>query len=1003
VSGMFDNGDEGRQGPPGPRDPRGGDVVPLGPRPAPRSRALLITAGVLVVGFLALTAIASFWTEKLWFSSIGYSGVFTRLLWTRLGLFAIFGLLMGVVVGLNVWIAWRVRPIFRPASAEQTSLDRYRDAVTPIGRWLLIGVSALMALFAGTSAASHWRTFMLWRHGVPFGQRDPYFHKDIGFYVFDLGWWHYLVGFVLAAAVLSLLASIVVHYLFGGIRLQGTHDRVSGAAAAQLSILLGVFVLAKAADYWLDRYDLLTGSGKLISGMGYTDDHAVLPAKNILFGIAIICALLFFLNVWRRTWLLPSVGLALYVLSAILLGLIWPGIVQQFQVNPTEADKEAPYIATNIDATRAAYDLEDVHESQRSGSVAAADRKLSDLEAKTASVPLVDPKLVQDTFEQQQSILGYYSVESVLDVDRYEINGVDRALVLGAREIDQAGLSEAAKNWSNLHTVYTHGYGMIAAYGNQRPADDKTTRSEGVIWAEKDLPPHGALTDQAGDGYQGRVYFGENSPDYSIVGKAAGGSDVEFDLPRGTSADAGGDTTTYDGKDGVSVGGFWHKLLYAVKFGDPNIILSQRVNPNSKVIYDRDPRQRVEKVAPWLTIDSDPYPAVVDGKILWILDGYTTTDRYPQSERDSFDEMTSDSLDNTSAFRTVPTDEINYMRNAVKATVDAYDGTVTLYAWDETDPMLQAWMAAFPGTVQPKSAISVDLKRHLRYPEDLFKVQRFQFARYHVTHPATWYDNSERWQLPQDPQAAGKLQPPFRLYAQMPGSTGDVFSLTSVYEPYNRPNLVGFLAVDSEATSPDYGKLSVIELTNNSAVKGPSQIANEFRNSQSVVSATLAFTQSGGNPIYGNLLTLPIGDGFMYIQPLYSVRNAPGSYPILKYVLVYYDGRVGIAPTLDASIADALGAPSAPPTEPGGGTTNPPPTGSANQQIRTLLSQAAQKFAEADRYQKEGDTVKWAQALQDAQDLVERAAKLAQQSPGPSGSPSPSPSGEPTAPSAGAS
>jgi len=971
MSGMFGNGDSD-----GPQGPRGGVRSIRADRPAPRSRALLITAGLLVVGFLTLTAVASFWTEKLWFSSIGYESVFSKLLWTRLGLFAAFSLVMALAVGLNVYLAWRSRPIFRPASAEQTSLDRYRDAVSPISRWLLFGVSALIGVFAGTSAASQWRSFLLWRHGVPFGTTDQYFQRDIGFYVFDLPWWHYLVDFVMAAMILSLLAAAVVHYLFGGIRLQGTHDKVSGPAAAQLSILLGVFVLAKAADYWLDRFDIMTSSGSLIDGMGYTDEHAVLPAKNILLGITVICALLFFLNVWRRTWLLPSVGLALYVLSAILLGLIWPGIVQQFQVSPTEADKEAPYIATNIDSTRAAYQLDGIEVSDDSG---AGDPGLglSDLENATSSVPLVDPKLVQDTFEQKQQILGYYAVEDVLDVDRYDIDGNDRALVLGAREIDQSGLSDAAKNWSNLHTVYTHGYGMIAAYGNQRPASNKTTDTEGAIWAEQDLPPRGAITDQQPDGYEGRIYFGEKSPDYSIVGKADGGPDVEFDVPRGSSEDAGGDTTTYDGKDGVGVGGFGRQLLYAVKFGDPNIVLSQRVNGNSKIIYDRDPRERVEKVAPWLTIDGDPFPAVVDGRIQWILDGYTTTDRYPQSERGSFDEMTTDSLDSTSQFRTVPTDEINYMRNAVKATVDAYDGTVTLYAWDESDPMLKAWMAAFPGVVQPKSAISEDLLRHLRYPEDLFKVQRFQFARYHVTDPGDWYEFNDRWQVPEDPQAAGKLQPPFRLFAKMPGSSADRFSLTSVYVPYNRQNLVAFLAADSEANSPDYGKLKVLKLSTDSAIPGPSTVANDFRTDQGVVNATLAFTQSGGRPVYGNLLTMPIGDSFMYIQPLYALREGQGSFPILKYVLVEFNGKVGIATTLDGSIADALGATTPPVTEPSnGGTTQP--TGTLNAQVRKLLKEAAAKFAEADRLQKLGDTVGWATALDEARAKIEQAIALAE-------------------------
>ena len=989
MSGIFDNGGEGGQ-------PPRSNVRPLADRPAPRSRALLITAGVLVLGFLLLTAVASFWTERLWFKSIGYGDVFTRLLWTRVGLFFTFGVVMALVVGLNIYLAWRVRPIFRPASPEQTSLDRYRDAVTPIGRWLVIGVAGLMGIFAGTSGASQWRSFMLWRHGVPFGKTDPYFDKDIGFYVFDLAWWHYLVDFVMAAVVLALIASAVVHYLFGGIRLQGTHDRLSGAAAAQLSTLLGVFVLAKAGDYWLDRYDLLDGSGKLITGMGYTDDHAVLPAKNILLGIAVICALLFFLNIWRRTWLLPSVGLALYVLSAILLGLIWPGIVQQFQVSPTEADKEAKYITSNIEATREAYGLQGIEETPYSGTSTATKDDLPELEAATASVPLVDPKIVAATFEQTQQIRGYYAVEDVLDVDRYDIDGTDRALVVGAREIAQSGLADTSKNWSNLHTVYTHGYGMIAAYGNQRPASNASVASENAQWAENSLPPAGKLSDANG-GYEGRIYFGETSPDYSIVGKGDGGTDVEFDLPNGGSEEASGVVTTYDGEDGVAIGGLWHQLLYAVKFGDPNIVLSQRVNDNSKIIYDREPAARVEKVAPWLTIDGDPYPSVVDGKIVWILDGYTTTDRYPQSEKASFEDMTTDSLDDGSQFRTVPTDEINYMRNAVKATVDAYDGTVTLYAWDDTDPILKAWTAAFPGVVQPKSAISPDLMKHLRYPEDLFKVQRYQFARYHVTDAGDWYESNDRWQVPEDPNAVGRLQPPYRLFTEMPGTTGSTFSLTSAFVPNKRANLVSFLAANSDATSPDYGELRVLRVGNENTL-GPGQVANKFTTNEKVSEALFPFKSQGSTPVYGNLLTFPVAGGLMYVEPLYALRTGEASYPVLKFVLVYFEGRVGIADTLEHAIADVLGAPV---TEPSGPTTTPG-TGKLSAQVRAKLAEAEAQFRLADRLQRQGDTVGWATALAKAESLVKEALDLVPEPTKPPTEPSSSPSTEPsTEPSTG--
>ena len=323
-----------------------------------RSRTVVITASVLVVLFITLSAFSSFWTERLWFKSVGYSGVFTTLLWTRIGLFLVFGGVMAAVVGLNLAIAYRARPLL--INGGDPNLSRYRDAVTPVTGWLLGGISALMGFFAGASASGQWREFSLWRHSSPFGITDPYFERDASFYVFELPWWHYITDFVMASTVIALMAAALVHYLYGGIRLSVPRDRLSSAAQAHLSVLLGIFVLAKAADYWLDRFDLVTASGSLIDGMDYTDERAVLPAKEILTGIALICAVLFFLNVWRRTWLLPTMGIALLALSAVLLGLIVPGVVQQFSVNPDIPAKQGPYIKENIEATRAAYNLDDI-------------------------------------------------------------------------------------------------------------------------------------------------------------------------------------------------------------------------------------------------------------------------------------------------------------------------------------------------------------------------------------------------------------------------------------------------------------------------------------------------------------------------------------------------------------------------------------------------------------------------------------------------------------------
>jgi uncharacterized membrane protein (UPF0182 family) len=757
-----------------------------------------------------------------------------------------------------------------------------------------------------------------------------------------------------------------------------------------------LFVLFKAVDYWLDRYDLSNSSGHLFTGIGYTDQHAVLPSKNILTFIALICALLFFANIFRRTWLLPTIGLGLLVLSAILLGAIWPGIVQHFQVSPSEPDKEAPYLAKNIAATRSAYDIANskVSNFNPAGTLTAAQVKQD--QSSIEGVRLLDPGLVSPTFEQLQQVRGYYSFSHVLDVDRYRVDGHLRDMVLSDRELDQSGLPPTQRNWANLHTVYTHGYGVVAAYGNQRDAQNQpVTNNDGEpVWAERDIPPIGDLTNMTKNGYQPRIYYGENSSDYSIVGKRPGGPNLELDTPQGTGSTS--QTSTYAGSTGVPVGSLFNKLLYALKFSEPNIVLSSRVNPDSRILYDRDPRFRLQQVAPWLTVDSDPYPAVVNGRVKWILDGYTTTDRYPESEKQSLSSMTSDSLNPRTNYATLPNDQINYMRNSVKAVVDAYSGTVTLYAWDK-DPILRAWSAAFPGVVHPRSQIPPALLAHMRYPEDMFKVQRYMLAPYHVTNPHAFYAGSDRWRVPEDPENKGKTQPPYRLSVRTPGDgPNPVFSLTGVYVPYLRQNLASFISVDSDPSKADYGTIHILRLPSNTQTPGPSQVANTFGGDAAIQGKLVAFTKANSKALFGNLLTLPVGNGLLYVQPLYTERvTGQGLYPVLRYVLVSFGKEVGVGTTLDNALADMLGV-AAPSngagngTVQGGGNTTGAPL---PENVRLLLRQAEQKFVQAQAALKRGDLNAYASAQSEARSLVDQALKAADKA---NATAKPSPSAQPS-------
>ncbi|WP_134764495.1 UPF0182 family protein [Nocardioides sp. 1609] len=979
------------------------DLFDDDPRAAParsragRSRALLITAVVLVVALFGLTGFASIYTDRIWYNNAGYGQVFSTMLWTRVLLFLAFGVVLGGAVALNVFLAYRFRPLFRPTSREQSNLDRYRDVVTPIRTWLVVGIAVVVGAFAGASGMSHWRTFLLWRNGSSVGTDDPYFKKDVGFYLFDLPWWHFVVDFTMATMVLAIIAALVTHYLYGGIRLQATQDKLSGAAQAQLSVLLGLFVLAKGVDYYLDRFDLVTQKNSLFTGMNYTGENAVLPAKNILMAVAVICAILFFLNVWRRTWQLPSIGLALLALSAVLIGMIFPAAVQQFQVKPSEADKEEPYIQKNIEATRMAYDLE--------GTVTEPYTPATSLEDPSAfqdllsSVPLVDPALVSSAFENIQQERAYYSVPDVLDVDRYEIEGNDRAVVLGVRELDQSKLSEDARNWSNLHTVYTHGNGIIAAYANQRDAqntvqddtsgDQESASSGRLEWAQGINAGEDDLSSALG-AFESRVYYGELSPDYSVVGQPEE-SDTEVELNLPTPGSELGELTTYDGQGDASVGSAFNQLMFAIKFGEPNFLLSGRVHDNSQVLYVRQPAERVEKVAPWLTVDGDPYPAIVEGRIQWIVDGYTTTDRFPNSQRASFETMTADAQQLDNGLQTVPTDEVNYMRNAVKATVDAYDGTVKLYAWDEEDPMLKAWRGAFPDTVLDRDQMSDELLEHVRYPVDLFKVQRYQYARYHVENASDWYQNNDRWSVPNDPQTTNTFQAPYRLF--VPGqeddaTTASAYSLSTVYVPYGRNNLASFVSVDSDATQDSYGTIRVREIVGadeategDEQARGPGQVANDFQSDNQVRDALLPFTQGESQVDYGNLLTLPVGRGLLYVQPVYVSRQAAGaSYPELRRVLVKYGSDVGIGATFQEALADAFGGTTTIPPE-----TDPDPTppsggtGTLQEQLDQKLEEAQAAFTAAEAALADQDLATYQARIGDAEAALAAVIRLRDQ------------------------
>jgi uncharacterized membrane protein (UPF0182 family) len=916
-----------------------------------RRGPLPIVIGILVVASIALVSLSGFYADWLWFKSVDFTEVWSTILLTKAAVFVVAGLATSIIITSNIYIAFRKRPLYVPLTVEADNLERYRSQIEPIRRLVFAGLSLVLFYFGGSSASQLWDTWLLFKNSTPFGVTDPQFGMDISFFAFKLPMYQALVAWGISTLVFAIIGSAIVHYLYGGIRPQVAQERTTVAARVQLSVLLGLVVLLKAGAYWLDRYALALKDNKLITGLTYTDVNALLPAKAILTGIALICSLLFFANIVRKSWLLPAAGTALLVVSSVLIAGIYPAAIQQFQVKPSESSKEAPFIQRNIDATRDAFGLSGVEVKDFQATLNAAAGQLSKDAATISNIRLMDPNVLSPTFRQLQQIKPYYTFGASLDVDRYKVNGVSHDTIVAVRELNIDG--NPSRNWINDHLVYTHGFGFVAAYGNVRDADGKPSFIVG------DLPPTKGLGE-----FEPRIYFGENVPDYSIIGGTTTGEPVEFDYPDDTSAN-GQKNVPYSGKGGVPVGSFFNKLVFALKYQEQRILLSNLINKDSKILFERNPRDRVAKVAPWLTLDGDPYPALVDGRVLWIIDGYTTSAGYPYSRKTTLSNATTDALTaNSSSITAQGNESVNYIRNSVKATVDAYDGTVSLYEWDENDPVLKTWSKAFPKSIKPKSEISDQLMEHIRYPEDMFRIQRDILSAYHVQTAAAFYGGQDFWRVPRDPSTFGANagnQPPYYMTMQLPGSEKAAFSLTTPFVPRGgRENLAAFAVVNSQA-GPDYGKITVLQLPRSTNVAGPSQVASNFEAKPEVANSLSLLRQGGSDVVLGNLLTLPVGGGLLYVQPVYvrATSNA-AAYPLLQKVLVSFGDQIGYSDTLKGAL-DQVFAGNSGTSETGASTGAGKPTTGTND-LANALASAKQALADGQAALAKGDFTAYGKA-----------------------------------------
>ena len=991
---------------------------------------------LLILGFLGAASVI---TEVLWFDQLGYVQVLLTQ-WVAAGAMFLIGFFaMAVPVFFAIDIAYRKRPVYARLTAQ---LDRYQELVEPLRRLIKWSLPAVFGLFGGFASATSWQQVLLWVNSAPTGQTDAEFGVDISFFMFSLPFWQGVLGFASAVVLICLILGVATSYLYGGISFAGRDVRVSKATRIQAAVLAFVYLALQGVSLWLDRYAALTNYDGRFTGATYSGVHATIPGKQILAGIAVLVALLFLVTAFTGKWRLPVIGTALLLVSALVVGVGYPWAVQELRVRPDEKSLESDYLARNIEATRAAYGIDEVQIERYDAVTDAEPGQLRGDAQTTANIRIIDPEIVSPTFAQLEQSKQYYQFPESLSVDRYEIDGKIEDTVSAIRDID---ISDQ-QGWYNQTLVYTHGYGLVASYGNQRSASGEP------VFLESGIPTSGRLGE-----FQPRVYFGMNSPEYSIVGgerdkpieidypadeaqasataegeaanadapategEAAAGAksdDVEADQAATVAETDGGkqNLTTFSGNGGPELGNIFTKLIYALKFQAMEIVLSGAVVDGSQILYDRNPVDRVKKVAPYLTIDSSPYASVVDGEVVWIIDGYTTSDQYPYSEMNDFNSLIVDADNPRQNPLAKP---VNYIRNSVKATVNAYDGSVKLFAWDTEDPLLQAWSKVYPDTLQPVSKMSGDLLSHVRYPSDLFKVQREMLSTYHVTDAGAFYSEEDAWRTPDDPVAAAKAgansvgdvprQPAYYLTLAAGKDAEPNFSIYSTYIPAARGKdarniLTGYLAANSNAgnadgkVSEDYGTLKLLTLPKGNSVPGPGQVQNSFTTDDKVTGLLNILRQGDSSRVIsGNLLTLPVGGGLLYVQPVYVQAASDTSFPILRKVLVSFGDQIAFEDTLDAALDDLFGGNSgasagdgdvAPgdggagdgstgaeePAVPGGDTATPGDgSGTTSAALTQALRDMKQAIADRDDAMKAGDWAAYGEADSRLRDAITKA------------------------------
>lgn len=908
----------------------------------------------LFLGFISASSLMHVMTESWWFEAVGFSQVFwTRLTW-QVGLwFGLLGLYLVVLLGNYFWAMHLTRDRAFRVLVESRRWNLRSEALPKV---VAIALVLFLSFTAATTSGSAWETVLQYLNPSSFAIQDPIYQQDVGFYLFRLPLYQWLQQVALSLGLWSLVLAVAVYSLKGELSIgRGWQHLVTGGAKIHLCLLLAAIALAVTAGFWLERYELLYSPDGVVYGAGFTDVHARLSSYWFMGISTLVLAALFIGSLWQRSVALPVFGMGVYVLALVLVSGLYPWFQQEFIVEPNELTKEAPYIAHSIDLTRKAYNLETVERQDYPVENQLDQASIAAKQSTLQNIRLWDYRPLLSTYQQLQEIRLYYRFSDV-DVDRYTLDGDYQQVMLAARELDYSRVPTEAKTWVNQRLKYTHGFGAVMSPVN------RVTRNGLPEFLIQDIPP---VSNTSLEITQPRLYYGETTDSYIFTGT----NTDEFDYPRSEENAA----NRYDGLGGVPMPTWFHRLAYALDLGNFTVLISNYFTPESRILYHRPILERVQQIAPFLSYDNDPYLTIVDGRLQWIIDAYTVSDRFPYSA------PVSRSPDFTQAFQGSNISQVlqaqtNYIRNSVKVVIDAYDGVPQFYVVDDQDPLLNTYRQIFPNLFRDRDQIPEALQTHFRYPVDFFKIQAQMYAVYHMSNPEEFYNREDVWRFPLEIYEGRQVvMEPYYVIMDLPGGDRNEFTLILPFTPTNRDNMIAWMAARSDGSS--YGKLLLYEFPKQELIYGPRQIEARIDQDPDISQQLTLWSQEGSRVIRGDLLVIPIQQSLLYVEPVY-LRAEQGALPELRRVIISYGDRTVMEPSLDEAIAAIFGSPA---------PADRPDTGAAGTPVPpALVNDALTAYQNAQNALQQGDWASYGRYQQELGDLLERLNQ-------PSGEPVPTP------------